>query len=110
MAVGCAWDQYDDQKEEVAGTGGKTEIFTVNVGTGSVDCGLPTLVFTPEDSIRIVNLTGKSGGIYMAYHLLPEYNQPGRSLIVTVRKPRLDEKVICSSMGPMYPSIFVIKA
>jgi len=110
MAVSCAWDQYDDQKVEMAGTGGKIDNFTVTVGTGSVDCGLPALLFMAEDSAWITNLSGEGGRTYMACHLAPEFNQPGSRLNVTVRKPRVDETVICTAMGPMYPMVFVIRA
>jgi len=110
LAFGCVWDQPADQEEVMAGSEGKTGIFSVTLGTGSVDCGLPTLLFTAEDSVRIANLTGEGGRTCMAYPLEPEFNQPGRIVIVTVRHPREDETVVCTAMGPIYPMVFVIQA
>lgn len=106
----CVWDHSPDQEEELIGLEEKADIFSVIIGAGSVDCHLPTLIFTEEDSARIARLTGEGGRTFMAYHLEQEFNQSGRRVIVTVRRLRGDETVICTAMGPMYPMVFVIQA
>lgn len=87
------------------------DVFEVTVAGEGVDCGLILIDFQEKDKDRIEKITGRTGWLrYFAFNLDEEFNQEGQVLIVTVRKTRDDELYACTTQGPGYPWVTILKA
>lgn len=76
----------------------------------NIDCGIYSIKFT-SDLHKVKQIAGESPeGIYIAKNLPYQLQQPGINIRLDIRSIQHDELGACTTLGPAYPWLFVIKA
>lgn len=85
--------------------------FEVVVAGQGMDCRLPLIDFKEPDLTRLEKITGSAGGNrYHAYDLNESFDDPGQTIIISVRKTKNSEFSPCTTFGPAYPWVTVVDA
>ena len=84
--------------------------FEVTVVGKGIDCPLTLIDFRQEDLIKIGRITGSDWSRYHAFNLDENFNQVGQVITVTVRKTNDSELFPCTTLGPGYPWVTILKA
>jgi hypothetical protein len=75
------------------------------------DCGVFSIKFTSDlDKVKMIAGGSPVSGIYIAKDLPLELQQPGITIRLDIRKMQNSESGVCTTMGPSYPWLYVIKA
>lgn len=76
----------------------------------NTDCGVYAIRFV-SDLNKVKEIAGESPeGIYIAKNLPVELQQPGINIILEIRSIKDTELGLCTTMGPAYPWLYVIRA
>lgn len=96
----------DKNENEVA-----MDTFDVTAAGIGVDCKLVLIDFNESDQDRIKKITNANGLRYQAYNLNKnKFSNGGLNLRVKVRKTFDSELFACTTLGPGYPWVTVLKA
>ncbi|MEZ5084313.1 MAG: hypothetical protein R2750_12845 [Bacteroidales bacterium] len=76
------------------------------LGSG-MDCSDAFLIQFKD---KINSLPPSTDNIYYEINLPDEYKVPGLTVLVAFREPNLNEYMMCTTLGPGYPQIFIVKA
>ena len=80
--------------------------FEATVLTKGLDCGETFII-----SLKNIESSSElEDGIYYADNLSPEYKEPGLKIYLNCREPNDDEIFACTTLGPSYPHLIVIKS
>ena len=84
--------------------------FNVTVEGKGVDCGDLYLIRVNDNLEELYRITGREGWqTCYAYGLAEEYKVEGKKLLVELRAPRKSELFACTTLGPGYPWVTVVK-
>ncbi len=76
----------------------------------SGDCGRPLLDFSSAQS-DIEQLVGSNPySLFYAINLDKPLQTAGTKLTVTIRKPNANEQLYCTTRGPFYQAVTIVKA
>lgn len=100
VMISCGGDDAD-----------KTGVFEVTLAGQGVDCKLMLIDFKTADAAEVAKITGASGARYHAFNFdKNRYSQIGLVVTVTVRRTTASEMYACTTVGPAFPWVTVIKA
>ena len=85
--------------------------FQAEVLGSNPDCGVFSIKFTSElGKVKMIVGSTTLDGIYIAKNLPAELQQSGINIRLDIRKIQDTELGACTTMGPSYPWLYVIKA
>ncbi|MBX2970069.1 MAG: hypothetical protein KF803_11920 [Cyclobacteriaceae bacterium] len=87
----------------------RTHTFDVTFAGVGIDCKLALIEFQEEDLSKIKSITGYDWLTYHAYNLDKEKYQIGEIITVVVRQTYDQELFFCTTLGPGFPWVTVIK-
>lgn len=88
-----------------------TDTFDVTTAGIGIDCKLILIDFKESDQYRIKKVTNANGLRYQSYNLdKNSFSNEGLILKVKVRKTFDSELFACTTLGPGYPWVTVLKA
>lgn len=88
--------------------GNDEQFYPVTVIGRGMDCGDAYLIKFDENVPGLPANTFDN--IYYEINLPAQYNIPGTKINIKFREPEVDEAMFCTTMGPGYPQLFIIKA
>ncbi len=83
------------------------QLYSLTVLGKGMDCGEAFLIKFDEN---VPGLPGKTfDNIYYEINLPEQYKIPGTKIKVEFREPENSEAMFCTTMGPGYPQLFILK-
>jgi len=74
-----------------------------------LDCGNHFVIQFDDSVTGLPFPSGYWNNVYYEYNLPEEYKIAGKRISLAFRAPKSDENLICTTMGPGYPLIFIVK-
>lgn len=85
-------------------------VFQITIARERGDCSLPVIDFDEADKLRVEEITETTSWLrYYAFNLSKDYVQVGRTLKVRVRKTKPEEMFPCTTYGPGYQCVTVLR-
>ena len=92
-------NKNDDAKDE--------QFYNVTILSKGMDCGDAFLIRFDENVTGLPENTFNN--TYYEINLPEQYKVPGTKIKVEFREPEQGEGMFCTTMGPGYPQIFILK-
>jgi hypothetical protein len=84
------------------------EIYNATILEKGLDCGDSFLIKVNEDVSGLPE--NPFDHIFYEINLPEEFKVKGKKVNIEFRNPKDEEQIICTTMGPGYPKLFIIKA
>ena len=76
------------------------------VAQSNIDCGVPEIIFLDRQQ-EAYQIIGDSRGRYLALGLPKVYYPVGTRMYVAIRRPTANDAIVCTNLGPSYPSVTI---